>query len=393
MTVQRGWNFLQTPGPTNIPNRILNAMHRPAIEFLGPDFMAFSDKLFEDLKVVFKTEAQPFIYAANGHGVWEAALSNVLAPGDKVVVPETGRFALSWTTMAEKLKIACEVLPNDHRHAVKPAELTERLARDTGHEIKAVLLVHTDTGNGITSDIAAMRAAIDEAGHPALLMVDTIASLMTTDYQMDAWGVDVTVAAAQKGLMCPPGLSLCVANEKALAAADANTEMPRSYWDWRDRLNPEIFYLAYCGTAPEHLLFALGEAIQMLKEEGFDAVFARHARLSRAVHAAVEHWGQAGALEICALNPDERSNSVTTILVDPAYNPVAFRNICRDRFNLGLGNGMGKFQDTSFRIGHMGDLNEAMVFGVLGAVEAGLKLAGIPYQPGGVEAAIESLTA
>jgi alanine-glyoxylate transaminase/serine-glyoxylate transaminase/serine-pyruvate transaminase len=393
MTVQRGWNFLQTPGPTNIPNRVLNAMHRPAIEFLGPEFVTFSDKLFADLKGVFKTEAQPFIYAANGHGAWEAALSNVLAPGDKVVVPETGRFALSWTTMAEKLKIICEVLPNDHRRAVKPAELAERLARDTAHEIKAVLLVHTDTGNGITSDIAAMRAAIDEAGHPALLMVDTIASLMTTDYRMDEWGVDVTVAAGQKGLMIPPGLSFCVANGKALALADANRDMPRGYWDWRDRLNPEIFYLAYCGTAPEHLLFALAEAIEMLNEEGFDNVFARHARLSRAVHAAVEHWGQAGALEICALNPQERANSVTAILVDPAHDPMALRKICRERFNLGLGNGMGKFIDTSFRIGHMGDLNETMVFGVLGAVEAGLKLAAIPYAPGGVEAAIASLTA
>lgn len=393
MTVQRGWNFLQTPGPTNIPNRVLNAMHRPAIEFLGPDFMAFSDKLFADLKTVFKTEGQPFIYAANGHGTWEAALTNVLAPGDKVLVPETGRFALSWKYMAEMLQIHCDVVDNDHRQAVKPADLAEALARDKDHEYKAVLLVHTDTGNGITSDIAAMRAAIDEAGHPALLMVDTIASLMTTDYCMDDWGVDVTVAAGQKGLMQPPGLGFCAVSEKALAISDANKGMPRSYWDWRDRLDPEIFYKAYCGTAPEHLLFGLAAGIEMLQEEGYDNVFARHARLAKAVHAAVDHWGEAGALEICAVNPDERSNSVTAILVDPAYDPLDLRGICREKFNLGLGNGMGKFMDTSFRIGHMGDLNEAMVFGVLGAVEAGLKLAGIPYTPGGVEAAIEVLTA
>lgn len=393
MTVQRGWNFLQTPGPTNIPNRILNAMHRPAIEFLGPDFMAFSNQLFADLKTVFKTEGQPFIYAANGHGTWEAALTNVLAPGDKVLVPETGRFALSWKYMAEMLKIECEVLPNDHRHAVEPADVAERLKRDAAGEIKAVLLVHTDTGNGITSDVAGVRTAIDEAGHPALLMVDTIASLMTTDYRMDEWGVDVTVAAGQKGLMLPPGLGFCVANDRALAVSDANKAMPRSYWDWRDRLDPEVFYKAYCGTAPEHLLFGLGAAIEMLHEEGHDNVFARHARLSRAVHAAIEKWAEAGALEICAVNPDQRSNSVTAILVDPAHDPLELRAICRERFNLGLGNGMGKFMDTSFRIGHMGDLNEAMIFGVLGAVEAGLRLAGIPHAPGGVEAAIATLTA
>ncbi len=393
MSVQRGWNFLQTPGPTNIPNRVLNAMHRPAIEFLGPDFMTFSNELFEALKAVFKTEGQPFIYAANGHGTWEAALANVLAPGDMVLVPETGRFALSWKYMAEMLKIECEVLPNDHRQAVNPADVAERLKKDTSHELKAVLLVHTDTSNGITSDISGVRAAMDEAGHPALLMVDTIASLMTTDYSMDEWGVDVTVSAGQKGLMQPPGLGLCAANQKALEICDNNKAMPRSYWDWRDRLDPEIFYKAYCGTAPEHLLFGLAAGIEMLVEEGFDSVFARHARLSRAVHAAIEKWGEAGALEICAVNPDERSNSVTAILIDEAYDPLEFRGICRDKFNMGLGNGMGKFQDYSFRIGHMGDLNEAMVFGILGAIEASLKLTGIPHVPGGVNAAIDVLTA
>ena len=392
MPVQRGWNFLQTPGPTNIPNRILNAMHRPAIEFLGPDFMAFSDKIFSNLKTIFKTEGQPFVYAANGHGAWEAAISNVLAPGDKVLVPETGRFALSWVHMANMLHIGCEVLPNDHRQAMRPVDVAERLARDTTHEIKAVLLVHVDTSNGIVADVAGVRAAIDEAKHPALLMVDTIASLMTTDFCMDEWGVDVTIAAGQKGLMLPPGLSFCVANDRALDIADQNKAMPRSYWDWRDRLDEEVFYKAYCGTAPEHLLFGLEAAIDMLQEEGFDNVFVRHARLAKAVHAAVDKWAEAGALELCAINPDERSNSVTTILVNDAYDPLELRAICRDRFNIGLGNGMGQFMDNSFRIGHMGDLNEAMIFGVLGAVEAGLKLAGIPYAPGGLNAAIDFLT-
>ena len=392
MSVQRGWNFLQTPGPTNIPNRILNAMHRPAIEFLGPDFMAFSDKIFSKLKTIFKTEGQPFIYAANGHGAWEAAITNVLAPGNKVLVPETGRFALSWIYMAEKLHINCEILPNDHRQAIRPKDVAERLARDTAHEIKAVLLVHVDTSNGIIADVAGVRAAINEANHPALLLVDTIASLMTVDYGMDEWGVDVTVAAGQKGLMLPPGLSFCAANDRALDIADQNKTMPRSYWDWRDRLDEKEFYKAYCGTAPEHLLFGLEAAIDMLQEEGFDNVFARHARLARAVHAAVDKWAEAGALEHCAINPDERSNSVTTVLLNDRYDPLELRDICRDRFNIGLGNGMGQFVDNSFRIGHMGDLNETMVYGVLGAIESSLKLAGIPYAPGGVDTAIGLFT-
>jgi alanine-glyoxylate transaminase / serine-glyoxylate transaminase / serine-pyruvate transaminase len=393
MTVQRGWNFLQTPGPTNIPNRVLNAMHRPAVEFLGPEFMAFCHDLFTDLKTVFKTDGHPFVYAANGHGAWEAAICNTLSPGDKVLVPETGRFALSWVYMAEMLKIDCEVLPNDWRIAINPDAVGERLAADTSHEIKAVLLVHTDTASGITSDIAGVRAAMDKAGHPALLMVDTIASLMTTDYRMDEWGVDVTVAAGQKGLMLPPGLSFSAINDKARAIAKNNTGMPRSYWDWNDRLNEKEFYRAFCGTAPEHLLFGLRAAIDMLMEEGFNNVFARHARLAKAVHAAVDTWAGAGVIELCATNPSERSTAVTTILIDPAYNPLDVRNICRDRFNLALGNGLGEFGENSFRIGHMGDLNETMVFGTLGAVEAGLKLAGIPYTPGGVNAAIEALTA
>ncbi|MEK9752136.1 MAG: aminotransferase class V-fold PLP-dependent enzyme [Rhodospirillaceae bacterium] len=394
MTVQRGWNFLQTPGPTNIPYRVLNAMHRPAVEFLGPEFMDFCKGLFADLKRVFKTEAgYPFVYAANGHGAWEAAITNVLAPGDKVLVPETGRFAMSWIYMAEMLKIECELLPNDWRTAIKPADIEARLRADTAHKIKAVLLVHTDTATGITSDVAGVRKAIDAAGHPALLMVDTIASLMTTDFRMDEWGVDITVAAGQKGLMLPPGLGFCAASERGLAASDANKAMPRSYWDWRDRLNKRVFYRAFCGTAPEHLLFGLGEAIKMLDEEGFDQVFARHARLAKAVHAAVDTWTGAGALELYARNPAERANSVTTILMDPAYDPLKVRDVCREHFNMGLGNGLGKIEAQSFRIGHMGDLNGTMILGALAGVEAGLKLAGIPYTPGGVNAAIDVLTA
>jgi len=390
MTVKRGWNFLQTPGPTNIPFRVLNAMNRPAVEFLGPDFMAFCEQLFVDLKAMFKTDGNVIIYAANGHGAWEAALTNTLKPGDKVLIPETGRFALSWGYMADKLGIECEILENDWRRAIDPAHVEERLAQDKNHEIKAILLVHTDTGTGITSDIAGVRKAMDAAGHPALLMVDTIASLMTTEYRMDDWGVDVTVGAGQKGFMLPPGLGFCGINEKALATADAN-KSPRNYWDWRERMDPNEFYKAFCGTAPEHLMFGLREALDMLAEEGEEATFRRHYRLSRAVHAAVDKWGEAGALQNNAVNPDERSNSVTTILVDEQYDPMAVRVACRDQFHTGLGNGMGKIINTSFRIGHMGDINEPMIFGALGAVEAGLKAAGVPHGVGGVNAAIDCL--
>ena len=392
MTVKRGWNFLQTPGPTNIPFRVLNAMNRPAVEFLGPDFVDFSKQLFVDLKTVFKTDGDVIIYAANGHGAWEAALTNTLAPGDKVLIPETGRFALSWSYMADKFGIKCEILENDWRHAIDPADVEARLGADTGHEIKAVLLVHTDTGTGITSDVAGVRAAMDAAKHPALLLVDTIASLLTTDYRMDEWGVDVTIAAGQKGLMLPPGLGFCGVNAKALAVADAN-RTPRNYWDWRERMDPNEFYKAFCGTAPEHLMFGLREALDMIAEEGEDAIFARHFRLSRSVHAAIDCWAEGGALENNAVIPEQRSNSVTTIRVDEKYNPMDIREICRERFNTGLGNGMGKIINTSFRIGHMGDLNEPMIFGTIGAVEASLKLCGIPYGAGGVEAAIASLTA
>ena len=389
-TSQRGWNFLQTPGPTNIPNRVLTAMHQPAVEFLGPEFMDFATQLFDDLRPLFGTTGDIVMYASNGHGCWEAALTNTLNIGDKVLIPETGRFALSWGDFAGKLGIDHEVVRNDWRKAVDPAAIEERLRADTDHEIKAVLLVHTDTGTGITSDVAGVRAAMDAAGHPALLMCDTIASLMTTEFEMDAWGVDVTIGAGQKGFMLPPGLGFNAISPKARAAAKACTR-PGSYWDWDERLESEEFYMSFCGTAPEHMMFGLRAAIDMLNEEGRENVFARHYRLSRAVHAAIDTWGEEGALSNNAVNPDERSNSVSTILVDERYDPMDVRRVCREKFNTALGNGMGKIMKESFRIGHMGDLNEPMVFGVLGAVEAGLQACGIPHGRGGVNAAIDSL--
>lgn len=391
MTVKRGRIFLQTPGPTNIPERVLNAMHRSAVEFGGPEFGAFARKILIDIKPLFRTDGTVFIYAANGHGAWDAALSNILSPGDKVLAPETGRFALSWAYQAGKLGIETEIVPNDWRRAIVPSDLEARLRNDPAHTIKAVLLVHTDTATGITCDIPAVRRAIDAAGHPALLVVDTIASLLTTEFEMDAWGVDVAVAACQKGLMMPPGLSFVAANEKALAAHRSST-MPRGYWDWTDRLEGQG-YRWFCGTAPEHLLFGLREAIDMINEEGFAAIFARHALLASAVRAAITVWSQAGSLELAALEPAERANSVSTILVDPAYDPVEIRNVCRDRFDLALGNGLGQFEKNSFRIGHMGDLNAPMIMGALAAVEASLVVCGVPHGRCGVNAAIDVLSA
>ncbi len=389
---RRGWNFLQTPGPTNIPTRILNAMHEPAVEFLGSEFMDFSQQLFEDLKPLFGTEGDVIIYAANGHGCWEAALSNTINIGDKVLIPETGRFALSWRDFADRLGIECEVIENDWRQAFDPAKIEERLRADTSHEIKAVLLVHTDTGTGITSNVPEIRNAMNTAGHPALLMCDTIASLMTCPYDMDTWGVDVTISAGQKGFMLPPGLGFNAVNSKARAAAK-KCKRPGSYWDWSARLDSDEFYMSFCGTAPEQLMFGLRAAIDMLNEEGVQKVFSRHFRLSRAVHAALDRWAEGGALENNAVNADERSNSVTTILIEESFDPLVVREICREQFNLSLGNGMGKIEKESFRIGHMGDLNEGMIFGALGVIETALKIMGVPHGSGAVNSAIDSLMA
>ena len=389
---RRGWNFLQTPGPTNIPTRILNAMHQPAVEFLGSEFMDFSQQLFEDLKPLFGTEGDVIIYAANGHGCWEAALSNTINIGDKVLIPETGRFALSWGDFADRLGIECEVIENDWRQAFDPAKIEECLRADTSHEIKAVLLVHTDTGTGITSNVSGIRNAMDAADHPALLMCDTIASLMTCPYEMDSWGVDVTISAGQKGFMLPPGLGFNAVNSKARAVAKKCTR-PGSYWDWSARLDSDEFYMSFCGTAPEQLMFGLRAAIDMLNEEGVQKVFTRHFRLSRAVHAALDRWAEEGALENNAVNADERSNSVTTILIEGSFDPLAVREICREQFNLSLGNGMGKIEKESFRIGHMGDLNEGMILGALAVIEAALKILDIPHGSGAVNSAIDSLIA
>lgn len=387
--IRRGQEFLMTPGPSPVPPRVLDAMGRQSVDFSGPEFIALSDGVFRDLKPVFRTEGDVFIYAANGHGAWEAALVNCLAPGDKVLIPEVGQFSESWRDMAAALGVGSKTIPADWRHAIDPNRVEEALRADKDHAIKAVLIVHVDTAASIVSNIAAIRRAIDAAGHPALLMVDTIASLGTCEYRMDDWGVDVTVAGSQKGLMMAPGLSFTAANAKARAIAKDNPA-PRRYWDWEDRTRGE-HYQRFCGTAPEQLIFGLREALDMIAEEGLGAAAARHRRLADAVRAAVEVWSSAGFLSFNALNPAERSDSVTTIRVPEDFDSERIRTRARDRFGVALGAGLGALRGKVFRIGHMGNINEPYILGALAATEAALRSLGIPVGAGALDAAIAAV--
>ena len=387
--VKRGREFLNTPGPTNIPDRVLNAMHQPAVDFAAPPFFSMARGCFEDLKPIFKTEGPVFIYAASGHGAWEAALTNTLSPGDHILVPETGNFSLKWGLMAESLGLVIEHLPGDWRHAIDPDAVEQHLREDREGRIRAVLMIHVDTATGIISDVAAVRRAIDNANHGTSFMVDTIASLATVDFQMDAWGVDVAIAAAQKGLMCPPGLGFTACSEKALRAGQ-NTRLPRNYWDWRERMTEEQ-YIRFCGTAPEHLLFALREALNMLAEEGLPAIFARHKRLAGAVRHAVAVWASDGGMAFNAIVPEQRANSVTAIRVPAGFDGEAVRVESRERFQVSLGGGLDRLKGDVFRIGHMGDLNSPMILGALAGVEATLQALEIPHGRGGVTAAIDYL--
>jgi alanine-glyoxylate transaminase/serine-glyoxylate transaminase/serine-pyruvate transaminase len=392
MPVKRGRKFLNTPGPTNVPQRVLNAMHRDTMDLSDPEFLDVAISCFSDLKKVFKTEGEIFIYTANGHGAWEAALSNVFSAGDVVLVPETGNFSNSWSMMAKALGIVCETVPNDWRTAIRPADVAAALAKDTTRRIKAVLLVHTDTATSITADIKGVRDAIDSTGHPALLIVDAIASLGTVEFRMDEWGVDATVAASQKGLMMSPGLGFVAAGPKALEAHKSAT-LPRSYWDWQVRLQAES-YRWFCGTAPQLQIFGLRESLDMLFEEGLETVFERHKVLADATRAAVSVWSRANdGVQFHAVNANERSNGVTTILLPDGADGNKLREFCRDEMMAGLGGGLGKLNGKAFRIGHMGDMNAPMLYGTLGAVESTLSYLDIPYEAGGVTAAIQSITA
>jgi len=389
MPTPTGRNFLHTPGPTNIPDRVLRAMSQPAVDFSTPEFIELMDSVFDDMKRVFCTESDVIMFASNGHGAWEAALVNTLSPGDRVLIHDTGHFSANWAEMAEAFGVEVERIPGDWRRGIDPDAVEAHLRGDTGHAIKAFLAVHTDTATGITSDLAALRRAIDNAGHPALFMVDTVAALATAEFRMDDWGIDVAVGGSQKGLMQPPGLAFNAVSAKALAAS-RTALLPSVYWDWSRRLEGP-YYRRFCGTPPEHLLFALREGLDMIFEEGLGNAIARHKRLSEAVHRAIAVWARGNVLSLNAIEPSERSNSVTTILVANGYDIDLFRTTCRERFNVSIATGLGKTMGKAFRIGHMGHINEPMIVGALAGVEASLSVCGIPHEAGGVDAAVRFL--
>ncbi len=385
MSEASGRHFLQIPGPTNVPDRVLRAMDRPTIDHRGPQFASLSKECLEGLQAVFQTEGPVIIFPASGTGAWEAALVNTLSPGDRVLMFETGQFASLWREVALRLGLQVEFVDGDWRHGVDAAMVESRLSDDKTHDIKAVMAVHNETSTGVTSDIAAVRKAMDRAGHPALLMVDTISSLASMEYRQDEWGVDVTVAGSQKGLMLPPGLSFNGVSKKALAAA-RSAKLPKSYWTWDDMLRAnENGFFPY--TPATNLLYGLREAIAMLLEEGLANVFARHHRLGEAARQAVRAW----KLELLCLNPNEFSDSLTAVLMPEGHDEAAFRQVVLERFNMSLGSGLGKVKNKVFRIGHLGDFNELMLCGTLAGVEMGLSVAGIPHATGGVEAAMRYL--
>tara|TARA_B100000530_G_scaffold324239_1_gene260801 strand:+ start:789 stop:1964 length:1176 start_codon:yes stop_codon:yes gene_type:complete len=377
-----GRHFLQIPGPTNVPDRILRAIDNPTIDHRGPAFGEMSEVLLQDLKKIFKTESPVIIYPASGTGAWEAALVNTLSPGDHVLMYETGQFATLWQNLARRLELVPEFVEGDWRHGVDPQAVEARLLGDTDHIIKAVCMVHNETSTGVTSRVAEVRKAIDRSGHPALLMVDTISSLASIDYRHDEWKVDVTVAGSQKGLMLPPGLSFNAISGKAIEASKSS-KLLKSYWAWDDMLAVNATgYFPY--TPATNLLYGLREAIDMLLEEGLDNVFARHDRMAEATRRAVQSWG----LEVLCLEPKEFSSALTAVLMPEGHSADAFRKVVLENFNMSLGNGLSKVADKVFRIGHLGDFNELMLAGTLAGVEMGLGLAGVPHQKGGVDAAM-----
>lgn len=377
-----GRHFLQIPGPTNVPDRILRAIDRPTIDHRGPEFARLTGECLENLKKVFRTASPVVIFCASGTGAWEAAIVNTLSPGDRVLMFETGQFATLWHRIAERHGLEIDFLPGDWRSGVDPTAVEEHLRGDREHRIKAVMVEHNETATGVTSHIDKVRAAIDAAAHPALLMVDVISSLGSIDYRHDEWGVDVTVAGSQKGLMLPPGLSFNAVSEKALAASQ-QARLPRSYWRWDDTLamNPDGFFPH---TPATNLLFGLREALRMLLEEGLEQVFARHRRLAEGVRRAVRAW----ELEILCRNPSEYSNTLTAVLMPEGHDEAALRKLILERFDLSLGAGLGKLKGRVFRIGHLGDLNELTLCATLCGIEMGLELAGVPHQPRGVAAAM-----
>ena len=386
MAHRAGPHFLQIPGPSNVPGRILRAIERPTIDHRGPEFQALAKEVLEKIKPIFKTKNPVIIFPASGTGAWEAALVNTLSPGDKVLMVETGQFSTLWVELATRIGLKPEVIEGDWRRGVDPAEVEARLSKDKGHEIKAVCCVHNETSTGVTSRISEVRKAIDAAGHPALFMVDTISGLASADLRHDEWGIDVTISGSQKGLMLPPGISFNAVSDKALEASKSS-KMTKSYWEWSSQIgqNPTGNF-PY--TPNTNLLYGLKEACDMLMDEGLDNVFARHERHAEATRRAVRQWG----LEIQCQDSREYSPVLTGVVMPEGHDADAVRKVILDKFDMSLGAGLGKVKGRMFRIGHLGDFNDLMLCGTLSGCEMGLRMAGVPIQTGGVQAALDYLS-
>ncbi|MBP0465224.1 aminotransferase class V-fold PLP-dependent enzyme [Roseomonas sp. PWR1] len=384
----RGRQFFANPGPTNIPDSILQAVAHVTVDFNDPAFISVYDGCVAGLKRVLKTEQEVFLYTGSGHAAWEAALVNLFSPGDMLLVPETGYFSESWAKMAQDLGLRFRTIEADWRRGVDFGALRAALAADSGHEIKAICAVHNETATGMVLPLAELRAALDATGHPALLLADTISSLGSMDFRMDGWGVDIAVGGSQKGLMLPTGMSFTGVSAKAMEAHKTST-LPKSYFNWTNMLTRR--HRSFVGTVPTSLFYGLRESIRLLEEEGLDEVFARHARLGEAVRRCVRHWSGNNGPTLFCLTPDRFSDSVTAVLMPEGHDADAVRRIALGTFNVSLGGGLGRLGGKVFRIGHLGDLNEPMILGTLASVEMALRLAGVPHAPGGVNAAIEYL--
>jgi alanine-glyoxylate transaminase/serine-glyoxylate transaminase/serine-pyruvate transaminase len=389
MVVRAGREFLAIPGPTTMPDEVLRAMHRPALDIYSDQMVEMTESLLRDLSGLFATKGRSYIYIANGHGAWEAVLTNVLSRGDKVLVLESGRFAIGWGNAAAAMGADVEVLKGDWRRAVRPSEVEARLRQDRDHRIKAILAVQVDTASGAYNDIEAIGKAIKSAGHPALFMVDAVASLGCMPFEMDAWGVDVAMSGSQKGLMAPPGLGFVAANDRA-REVHKTAGLRTPYWDWTEREGSE-HYRKYAGTAPVHLLFALRQSIDMLFDEKLENVFLRHRLLAEAVRRAVAVWAEGKVLGFNIAEASERSDTVTTVVMSNGHDPLALQRYCKEKCGVVLGVGIGELSGQAFRIAHMGHVNAPMILGTLGVIEVGLNALAIPHGKGGLEASTDWL--
>ena len=389
MSVRAGREFLAIPGPTTVPDEVLRAMHRPAVDIYSGPLLALTDGLLRDVARLFNTTGRAYIYIANGHGAWEAVVTNVLSRGDKILVLESGRFAINWGESARRMGVEVEILKGDMRRAVRPAEVEARLKADKDGTIKAILVAQIDTASGVVNDIPAIGQAIRAAGHDALYMVDAVASLACMPFDMDAWGIDVAISGSQKGMMAPPGLAFVAANARA-REIHKTAGLRTPYWDWTDR-EGDVHYQKYCGTPPEHLLFGLRQALDMLFAEGLENVFRRHRLLAEAVRRAVGVWWEREASGFNIIEPGERSDTVTAVLLD-GHDPQRLRAYCNENCGVILGHGIGDLTGKAFRIAHMGHVNAPMILGTLGVVEVALGALGIPHNKGGVQAAIDWLS-